>query len=1061
MFVMALVITTNETFASTESAQFSINLFQDGLPISGAEVSVISDQFGRPDARFIDSSATSYAWLAKDGSPITTSANGSIAGKLPPGIYQIRIRTQRDQFFSFELPLRPTEDVQILVTFYDDPEKTLLNIESSEAGVLAGAEKAPITAESSGEGTIVAQVVSAETQKPIKDVQLFISGLNQRLRTDDQGRVQINIPIGAYSVSLLHSAYNSQTRDSVEINKDQLTELKFSLTPAGVELAEYVVLEPHLAGSLTAVIEEQKSSAEVATIMSAEQFSRSGDGDAASALRRASGLTLVGGQFIFIRGLGERFSSTLVNGAAIPSPDPTRRVVPLDIFPTSVLESVLVQKTYSPDRPAEFAGGTIELRTRGIPDQFFFNFNGSIGVIDNSTFAKGLTYKGGDLSFLGYDDGTRALPNSLADIVKDGGKLEPKTPFNPNGQTPAELEQIGEGLATDWDIKRKDNPPLGNMQAAMGDVFNLGNFRAGYIASAGWNQEIRNQNEVSKLFVATQRSDDQLLKVQDFDVKRTLREVQLNGYFGADVEYKDKHRLFTKTMFLRQSVDEGRISEGFTDNNPTEIRRTRLRLFSNQLLMQQVGGSHTLDWAKDLKIDWLYSHSTANREEPKFREYRYDQLLSNDQIFAFSRQPDSNQTMYLDLKDKDQSWRVDAKLPVELTPNYRFSLESGMITQSRTRHSGIQRYAFFPFGPDARNQTILNQPSLEDILNPRYIGPNGFQVRDITRPTDSFRANQDLLSYYGKVDANFYEKLRISGGLRWEDNLMLVETFQSVGNQNRPIQSKLDRVDMLPSVSATWSVSERQQLRAGYSQTISRPDFRELSPAPFTDQNTNRETIGNPNLKQTSITNYDLRWEYYLSPNENVLAGFFWKDLKLPVEVVNVPGNAGLLTFQNADDARVYGFEVEGLKNLEFIHTQLRNFTVGANYTWSDSLVNLNEKSLEVQTNASRPLQGHSRHIINFQLGYDNREWGTQATLLYNVASQRVESVGVLGAPDRFEQPFHMLDFVVGQNVNKWLSLRLNMRNLLDDDFLVKQGDEVVRQFRRGREFSLGIRINF
>ena len=508
IFVITLVTTTNEAFASTESAQFSINLFQNGLPISVAEISIVSDQFGRPDARFIDSSATSYAWLAKDGTPITTGANGSIAGKLPPGAYQIRIRTQKDQFFSFELPLRSAEDVQILVTFYDDPEKTLLNIESSEAGVLASTDKAPVAAEPAGEGTIVAQVISAETQKPIKDVQLFISGLNQRFRTDDQGRVQINIPIGAYSVSLLHSAYNSQTRDSVEINKDQLTELKFSLTPAGVELAEYVVLEPHLAGSLTAVIEEQKSSAEVATIMSAEQFSRSGDTDTASALRRASGLTLVGGQFIFIRGLGERFSSTLVNGAAIPSPDPTRRVVPLDIFPTSVLESILVQKTYSPDRPAEFAGGTIELRTRGIPDQFFFNFNGSIGVIDNSTFAKGLTYKGGDLSFLGYDDGTRALPDSLADIVKSGGKLDPKTPFNPDGQTPAQLEQIGEGLSTDWDIKRKDNPPLGNMQAAMGDVFNMGNFRAGYIASAGWNEEIRNQNEISKLFLATQRSDD-------------------------------------------------------------------------------------------------------------------------------------------------------------------------------------------------------------------------------------------------------------------------------------------------------------------------------------------------------------------------------------------------------------------------------------------------------------------------------------------------------------------------------------------------------------------------
>ena len=234
-------------------------------------------------------------------------------------------------------------------------------------GTLAGLEGAAVQKGDQGEGTIAVQVLSAETQKPLKDVQVFLSGSKQKLRTDEQGRVTATVPAGSYSVSLLHSAYSSQTQDEVAIDNARTTELSFKLTPAGVELAEYVVLEPHLAGTVASVIEEQRTSTSVATVLGAEQFSRAGDSDAASALRRASGLTLVGGQFIFIRGLGERFTTTLVNGAAIPSPDATRRVVPLDLFPTNILESVLVQKTYSADRPAEFAGGTVELRTRGLP----------------------------------------------------------------------------------------------------------------------------------------------------------------------------------------------------------------------------------------------------------------------------------------------------------------------------------------------------------------------------------------------------------------------------------------------------------------------------------------------------------------------------------------------------------------------------------------------------------------------------------------------------------------------------------------------------------------------
>lgn len=1061
-WIAALIAMLASMSASGETenqqlAEFSIYLFQEGLPIVDAELTILSvneRQTGTPSE---SASPDVISWRGNGGATVRTNENGSIAAKLPPGSYHIKLTTS-DQSFVFDLPLRSAENVQILLTFYPDGRSPQLNIESSVAGTIAGAEALPETTEPLGEGILSVKVLSVETGRPVRDVQVFVSGLNQQLRTDDEGRLEATIPAGSYSVSLLHPAYSSQTQDAVEIADGQMAELSFNLTPAGVELAEYVVLEPYLAGTLASVIEEQKTSTEVTTVLGAEQFSRSGDSDVASALRRASGLTLVGGQFIFIRGLGERFSSTLVNGAAIPSPDATRRVVPLDLFPTNFLESVLVQKTYSADRPGEFAGGTLEMRTRGIPDEFFFNFSASTGINDNASFANGLTYKGGGTDFLSFDDGARKLPDSIASALANGGTIQPQTAFNPNGFSPQEIETFGEDLSGVWDVSQKTPGPDRGFDVALGNVFERGNIRAGFIAAGGWNQQFRNQNEINREFTPTTGSNA-LRMIQDFDTRRSLQTTELNGYLAADIEYSDSHRIFSRTMFLRQAVDETRISQGFTDAEITDVRRTRLRFFSNQLFMQQVGGDHRFNFAKDLSIHWLYTNATANRDEPMTRDYRFDELGSGG--FALSRRADSNQTSFSDLVDKDQSWRMDAKLPLEFSPDHKVTLNTGFITQDKTRDSSIRRFNFVPAGAAATDPAVLRQSSLESIFQPSNIGPNGFQLRDTTRPTDSYNASQKLLSYYGRMDLALYDRVNITGGVRWEKNDQFVETFQNVANTNQSVTSTINRTDMLPSVTGTLFLTDKQQLRAGFSQTISRPDFRELSPAPFTDLNTNQETTGNPNLKQTDITNLDMRWEYYLSPNENLMASFFWKDLTQPIELVTLPGTAGLQTFQNADKARVYGFEVEMLKGLGFVHPWLENFYAGGNYTWSDSNVKLNAGNLGAQTTNNRALQGHSAHIFNFQIGYENPGWGTQATLLYNIASKRIVSAGLLGAPDKYEQPFHQLDFVYSQTINKWLSVRLNMQNLLDDDVLVLQGGELTRQFRRGRQFNLGVKINF
>lgn len=305
------------------------------------------------------------------------------------------------------------------------------------------------------------------------------------------------------------------------------------------------------------------------------------------------------------------------------------------------------------------------------------------------------------------------MPDSLSDAIKNGN-LQPASAFNPNGVTSAQLEKLGENLSGVWDVNKNKRGPDTGFQASMGDSFSFGDFRLGYITAAGWKQEFRKQNEINREFSATRAGLDE---IQDFGVQRSLREVAVTGYAATELEYKNTHRLFAKTMFLRQSFDEARITQGTTDAETTDVRRTRLRFFSNQLLMNQFGGEHRFDRLKDFTINWLYTDATANRDEPKTRDYRYD-LDARNNNYIFSQRVDSNLISYSDSVDKDRSWRVDGKLPLQLTPSHKLTLSSGFITQTKSRDASSQRFSYFRFGPDASNSGVYSQPSVESILQP-------------------------------------------------------------------------------------------------------------------------------------------------------------------------------------------------------------------------------------------------------------------------------------------------------------------------------------------------------
>ncbi|MCX8048089.1 MAG: TonB-dependent receptor [Methylohalobius sp.] len=1027
--LVALLLLWLPISALADKAHLELYVFLDEQPAVGVEVLLDGQSQGRTDAK------------------------GLLALALSPGTHSLELRYRESVLAIVERNFARGEDVQILVSADSSGRPPQVSSESSLSSPGAASDKDQATPP----GVLEGQVVTAGG-KPVAEAEIFLSGFAQPVLTDAQGRFRIQAPAGTYSLSVSAPGYSQKVQEGVQFLPHKTVNLKLVLTPKGVEMPPFVVIEPQLAGSVTEVISQERTAAEVTDVLGAEQISRAGDSDVAAALKRASGVTIVGGSYAYIRGLGERYSNTLLNGISVPTPNPTRRVIPLDLFPAAMLDTIVIQKGYSAPMPGEFSGGIVDLKTRSIPGQFLLDLSGQIGFNTEASFAKGLRYSGGDFDWIGVDDGRRDLPPSLARAIAGGRILRPKTPVA-EGFTPEEIERFGEKLSSVWDTKRDRLPPNGRINAVYGERKQFGNLSLGFLALGRWEQGWNNFDEARRDYSVNQQGKLEL--INDFDVQRTLREVRTNAYLNAQADWRDQHKLFGQVLLVRDTSDEVRFLEGFTNTEGADIRRVRLWWAENELFNWQIGTDHTFPILHDLNVRFLYSQATATRAEPKKREYRFDQIPSLEQ-FEFSRKADNNQTSFGHLEDQDDSFRLDLKLPFAfLSERLKGHLASGYWQTERERNSSIRRFRFAPSGPRSTDRNILLNPSLEAILSSENIGPEGFVLQETTRATDNYIATQELRAYYTELDTTFFSALRLAGGVRIEENQQTVTTFNLFDPTNQPITSTLDSRDALPGVTLTLLISEAQQLRLSWSKTLSRPDFRELSPAPFTDPETDRETVGNPKLQQAEFHNYDARWEYYFSPKENLSLGFFWKDLTNPIEKVLLPGPAGLLQLQNAGSATLYGVELDFRKELDFLHTWLAGFYLAGNYTWSQTEITLLPENLQTLTNPKRPLQGHSKHIVNVQLGYDNEDLGTQATLLYNTFSQRISQVGSLGAPDIYEDPFHQLDFVVQQKLTDHFSIQLRLQNLIDGKVRFTQGGEKARAFRRGRDIAISFNLRF
>ncbi len=1009
--------------------------FRDGIPVEGLTV-------------HIDGLFTAQ-----------TSSDGAIDLSFDEGMHTIQILADANRVLAeFTIPVVTERITQIIVTLYGDGRDPELDLELPEMPdrPIAASSSATQDERPRAKGKLAGRVLSAEKKEPIPNARIFVRGTTLDIATDEKGSFSAELFEGTYSISVIHPKFSTRTVDNIEILPGLTTEQIIELSPVSLELEEYVVLAPHIEGGIASLMQEKKEVSTVADVIGAEQMAKSGDSDAAAALKRVTGLTVVGGKYVYVRGLGERYSCTLLNGSLLPSPETERRVIPLDIFPTGILESMVITKTFSPDLPAEFGGGAVLLRTRGIPTEMFFKAGISLGYAVGDTFTHGYFYRGGATDWLGFDDGTRALPK----IIRDQGekKLVEKTAFQTEGFTAEDIEKFGEAMPNIWGVRPEVIPPTVGLSLMGGDRFKFGEHAVGVLASFSYTHDTGSVTKTKSSFAQGAEGELVLERRLRYDIANT--NVKMGGILDLGYFIGDAHKIGSTTLLIRTTDDNAAVAEGFNRETADDIRITQLGWVEQMLLTEQVHGSHTFSLAPDywkLRPEYRYTFSIGTRYEPDRRMTRYDHTADEEgnNLWILTPATLSNERLYSDLVDNNHEVGADIGLEFPLWLDLTGRFKQGFSFFHKEREVNTRR---FQFGKGPKDPAIRSLPP-EELFSPERIGSekDQFVLREVTRESDNYSAGQDLWAYYFLFDLPLIEEVKLLSGLRYENSYQHVSTYELYKENPQVIESKLHtKNDILPAAILTYEflkdlpLIDSMQVRTGFGITVSRPDFRELSPITSSEVEQSGETQGNPDLKRALIYNYDLRWEWYLSSDESLSLGFFYKHFKKPIETIYLPGSADSRTFQNARSARNYGFELEWRKNLGFIAEALEDLSFSGNLSYINS-------TILVSNQKKRPLQGQSPFVINLLFGYDNIEWGTSISLLYNVFGKRILIVGDSGGPDTYEQPFHQLDLVASQKLDLGFKIGLKFKNILDLPATVTKGDKIIEKYPKGREIGLSL----
>jgi outer membrane receptor protein involved in Fe transport len=865
-----------------------------------------------------------------------------------------------------------------------------------------------------GAGKIVGKVTDEKNGETVIGAYVAVKGTAIGTATDIDGNFILPVDAGTYTIELKYLGYQNKEVSDVVVTEGKETHISVVLSVSkSTELKEVVIQSSLKKENISAMILYQKNTNTVAQVVSAEAIRRSPDRNTGEVLKRVSSASIQDGKYLIVRGLADRYNQATLNGSLLSSTEPDRKTFSFDLFPSGMIDNIVINKAATPDLPGEFAGGLIQVNTKDIPSKDFFTVQLGTGV-NTQTTGKDFYYsEGGNWDWLGIDDGTRALPANVP------GKDKFRS------LSAEQKNTLAKTLKNDWVYDKKTGGPNANMQASYGLNSQLFKKKIGAIFAVNYNK----QNRKTDLTRAFYNQAGALQKTLDFNEQSYTEEILWGALANVTLELNNNNRISVKNLFNVNGLDNTLIRSGRNNDFGGDVKAYQLGFKSTQYLTTQLLGSHYLETSK-IKINWNGSYVRLKQDQPNLRRLEY-RRSDGDSVYYASVQNylpslSSASRFYSALTDNIALGGIDAAKQFKMF-GQTHSIKSGYMMQRKVRAFNSR-----PFGMTGGSNE-MNALPVGQIFAPENVGTTGgYNLQELSDKDYDYAANSLLNAGFLMFDNELSNNIRVVWGVRYENFNQQLSGYRS----NKTVNLDRNTGDFLPSLNFTFKASDKTNFRVCASQTVIRPEFRELSPFTFYDFELLAAVQGNPDLKRTKITNLDLRYELYPQSGELITAGVFYKKFINPIEqFYNESGvNTFSFTYGNAASAQSSGVEVEFRKRLDFITGAFKPFTFFANASYI--LNNVGFETVDInnnKVNSDRPMQGQSPYVINSGLQFDGEKSGTSATLLFNMIGRRIFLVGNEQSPHIWEAPRPLFDFQLSQKVlNKRADIKFSVTDVLN-----------------------------
>ena len=885
---------------------------------------------------------------------------------------------------------------------------------------------------------IVGRVVDANTGVGLPDVGVQLVGTAIGTTTGLDGRyVLLNVPAGTATIQVRRIGFRPKTITGLMLPPDEIVEQIISLEEAKLVLQSEVITAAAERGSVNAALDRQRTATGIVNAVTREQIAKSADSDAAQAVQRVSGVTVQDGKYVFVRGLGERYTTASLNGARIPSPEPERKVVPLDLFPAALLQSVTTSKTFTPDQSGDFSGAQVDIQTREFPTRRQVTYATSVGMNSAATGRPVYSAPRVGMEWLGFGGADRQLAPIVPSISED------------RNATPDDYNRAVATFRNAWLPTQRSGAPSSSSSITLGGSDPVLGHTVGYIASGSYSysQEVRADERRAQV-EPIGPSATAPLNVFTGSTGRTS--VLWGGLLNLSTLVGSHSRLAFNNTYSRTADNDARQDSGTFENCDCRLRRTLLRFVERSVFSSQLLGEHQSDGRH--RLDWSGTMSAVSRVEPDRADLIYGQESgSTDGTYRwFSGDPDGAKRTFGDLREKSYSGAVNYRLDFGDAVRGSF-FKIGAVQRNTRRDAENTSYSI-----TAPQMTDADRAlSAAEIFDGRFFDSTDslFRVTPLNAG-GSYEADEQVSAGYAMAEYGLTSRVRVIAGARMEEARLTVTSALRNGASN---SVRRKDIDVLPSLAVNVALAELQSLRISVSRTLSRPEYREITPIVFRDAIGEDNYFGDTSLTRALIQNYDMRWEWYPRAGEILSVAAFAKRFRDPIERIEVASSgSSQFSWANADGAENYGLEFEMRKGLGALFDALAPVTVFSNVTVMRSQIRTSNVANSA-AKGDRAMVGQAPYVINAGVTYSSASGRLSATALYNRVGERIHTVGASPKPDVMEQPRDVMDFSLRFPVTGRLSGRADAKNLFDAPFVLRQGTVDREYYRAGRVLSFGL----